>query len=158
DHHLEYQDTTIPVRLDTFVNYGLAFKERFVPNLCRSNVLNVEKTSKGFILTLNSGEFIKARKVVVAVGIRYFRHLPFCLQSLSAEFVTHSSDHHDLQCFKNQDVVVVGAGASAIDVAALLQDSGANVQLIARERVVQFHSAGAERSLLRRLRHPSSGI
>lgn len=155
---LEYHDTTLPVRLDTFVKYGVAFQERFVPNLRTNNVVNVERIPKGFALTLDSGEFINARNVVVATGIHSFRHLPFCLRSMSTAFVTHSSDHHDLASFGNRDVVVVGAGASAIDVAALLQDNSANVQLIAREQVVQFHSAGAERSLLQRLRHPSSGI
>lgn len=159
DHRLEYRDTTLPVRLDTFVKYGIAFRERFVPNLRTNRVLDVDKTSKGFALRLDNDEIITARKVVIAAGIRDFRHLPSSLKSLPADFVTHSSDHHDLSAFKGRDVIVGGAGSSATDIAALLQDVGAHVRLLARQRSVLFHSAAdAERTLLQRLRHPSSGI
>ena len=159
DQGISYRDTTLPVELDTFVKYGVAFGERFVPNLRSNNVLDVGKTSEGFSLRLDSEETISARKVVVAAGIRDFRHLPSHLESLSAEFVSHSSDHHDLSSFKNRDVVVLGAGASATDIAALLHESGAKVQLVASEQNVRFHSAAdANRSLFERFRHPSSGI
>lgn len=156
---IDYQDTTLPVRLDTFVRYGLAFKERFLPDLRSNKVLDVATTSNGFSLSLDSGEAVSARKVVVAAGIRDFRYLPPQLESLSADYATHSSDHHDLSSFKNRDVVVVGAGASATDIAALLHESGAKVQLVARAQNIRFHGfADAKRSLFKRLRHPSSGI
>jgi thioredoxin reductase len=156
---LDYRDTAHPVELDTFVKYGIAFKTRFVPHLRTNNVLNIEKISNGFALMLDGGNVVTARKVVVAAGIRHFRHVPHCLKSLSSQFVTHSSEHHDLASFKNRDVVVIGAGASATDIAALLQDNGARVQLVARGQSVRFHSAGdTQRSMLQRLRHPSSGI
>ena len=156
---VEYQDVALPVELDTFVKYGLAFKKRFVPDLCSHNVSNVAKTLTGFSLGLESGETIGARKVVVAAGIGHFRYLPPQLESLSTEYVTHSIDHHDLSLFKNRDVVVLGAGASATDIAALLHESGSRVQLVARQQAVRFHSfGGAKPSLFKRLRHPSSGI
>jgi thioredoxin reductase len=156
---ISYHDTTLPVELDTFVKYGVAFKERFAPDLRSNEVLNVEKTSTGFSLRLDNDETIGARKVVVAAGIRHFRYLPSCLEALNAEYVTHSSDHHDLTSFKNRDVVVLGAGSSATDIAALLHESGARVQLVAREQNVRFHGAAdTKRSLFQRLRHPSSGV
>ncbi len=159
DHRLDYRDTMLPVKLDTFVKYGISFKEHFLPNLRTNNVLDVDKTSRGFALKLDTGELTSARKVVIAAGIRDFRHVPSSLQSLPREFVTHSSDHHDLSRFKDRDVIVVGGGSSATDIAALLQDVGAKVQLLARKQFIQFHSGGdGERPLLQRLRHPSSGI
>ena len=159
ENGIDYQDTTLPVALDTFVRYGTAFKERFVPDLRSNKVLDVAKTSNGFSLRLDNDETVSARNVVVAAGIRDFRHLPPQLESLSSEYVTHSSDHHDLSSFKNRDVVVLGAGASATDIAALLHESGAKVQLVAREQNIRFHGfADAKRSLFKRLRHPSSGI
>src|ERR1700751_5917975 len=39
DHQVEYRETTLPVKLDTFVKYGIAFRERLVPNLHTTNVL-----------------------------------------------------------------------------------------------------------------------
>ena len=159
DHRLEYGDTALPVRLDTFVKYGIAFKEHFLPNLRTNQVLEVDKTSKGFAVRLDSDEIISARKVVIAAGIRDFRYLPSSLKSLPTDFVTHSSDHHDLRSFEGRDVIVVGAGSSATDIAALLQDVGAHVRLLARQSCILFHSAGdTERTLLQRLRRPSSGI
>jgi thioredoxin reductase len=156
---IEYRDTTLPVELATFVNYGLAFQRRFVPDLRATNVVDIGKISNGFALRLDNGDSITARKVVVAAGIRHFRHIPPSLKSLPSHFVSHSSDHHDLASFKNRDVVVVGAGASATDIAALLQDGGAKVQLVARGQMLHFHGhADTERSIFQRLRHPSSGI
>ena len=159
EQEIGYNDTMRPVELDTFVKYGIAFKEQFASNLRSNQVLNVAKTSRGFSLRLDNEETVGARKVVVAAGIRHFRYLPPQLEALPAEYVTHTSDHHDLTPFRNRNVVVLGAGSSATDVAALLHESGAKVQLVAREQNVRFHGAAdAKRSLFQKLRHPSSGI
>ena len=156
---LLYRDTMIPVELEAFVNYGISFKRRFVPDLRTNNVLNIDQIPNGFSLRLDNEEIVTARRVVVASGIRHFRHIPACLKALSSLYVTHSSDHHELASFRNRDVIVLGAGASATDIASLLHDNGANVQLVAREQVVRFHSGGdTDRSLFQKLRHPSSGI
>lgn len=159
EHGIEYRDSTNPVELETFVNYGLEFQKSFVPDLRTSNVLNIEKISQGFFLALDTGDSVRVRRVVIATGIRHFRHIPSCLKALPAQFVTHSSGHHDLAPFKDREVVVLGAGASATDLAALLQDNGANVQLVVREDAIRFHSGGdGKRSLFQKLRHPGSGI
>jgi lysine/ornithine N-monooxygenase len=157
---LDYRDTMLPVKLDTFVKYGIAFKTRFVPHLRTNNVLNIDKISNGFSLRLDNDDVVTARRVVVAAGVRHFRHIPPCLKALSSQYVTHSSEHHELAPFRNRDVVVLGAGASATDIAALLQDNGAKVQLVARGQIVHFHHnrGDTERSLLQKLRRPSSGI
>jgi thioredoxin reductase len=156
---LDYGETMLPVELATFVKYGIAFKQRFLPNSRTSNVLNIEKVSNGFSLRLDNEDIVTVKKVVVAAGIRDFRYIPACLDALSPEHVTHSSEHNELGHFRNRDVVVLGAGASATDLAALLLDNGAKVQLVTRRPAVRFHSAGgAERSWLQTLRHPSSGI
>ena len=156
---IDYKDDTLPVELDTFVKYGIAFKTRFVPHLRKNNVVNIDKTPNGFSLRLENDDTVTARRVVVATGIRDCRHIPPCLKALSSEYMTHSSEHHELVSFRNRDVVVLGAGASATDLSALLLDNGAKVQLVARGQVVRFHSGkDTERSVLQRLRHPRSGI
>ena len=53
---IEYADTGIPVRLDTFTAYGLAFRERMVPELEDKLVSGVERVPGGFLLRLDSGE------------------------------------------------------------------------------------------------------
>ena len=160
DEGLIYGDTSIPVPLETFANYGRAFQMRFVPNLQQNNVVKVAHKSARFELTLDNDEVLVVRRVVVATGIQQFRNLPSFLAHFEPELVTHSSDHNDLGLFANRDVIVLGAGASATDIAALLHEAGAAVQLVAREPVVHFHSRGGDqkRSLWKKIRHPRSGI
>jgi len=156
---IEYADSGVPVHLDTFSAYGLAFRERMVPELEDKFVVSVERLSDGFRLQLEDGEVFTARKIVLAIGITHFAHTPASLASLPAEFVSHSYAHYNLEPFKGRDVVVIGGGSSATDLAALLNEAGAKVQLVARQPLV-FHSKsmGKSRTLWEQIRHPRSGL
>jgi flavin-dependent dehydrogenase len=57
-------------------------------------------------------------------------------------------------------VAIIGAGASALDLAALLHQAGARVEVIARKSVIRFHDPPekTEPSFLDRLRTPITGI
>jgi thioredoxin reductase len=56
-------------------------------------------------------------------------------------------------------VTVIGAGASAIDLAALLADEGAAVRIVARARAIAFHSPpDARQALLAPLLRPATDI
>ena len=76
---IEYADTGIPVRLDTFNAYGLAFQSRMVPELEDKLVVGVDQVAQGFSLRLEDGETVAAQQVVLAVGITHFEHIPDCL-------------------------------------------------------------------------------
>jgi len=157
---IEYADTGIPVRLETFTAYGLAFRDRMVPDLEDKLVAGVERLPNGFLLRIEDGEAVKARKVVLAVGITHFEYVPESLSKLSAELLSHSARHRDLEKFKNRSVIVIGAGASALDLAGLLQEAGADVQLVSRRERLNFHSkpTGKPRSWWQQVRHPQSGL
>lgn len=157
-HDLQYADTGMPVALDTFVAYGLEFQRRFVPMLEEKLVAAVQFAPAGFRLELEDGEIVLARKVVSAVGISHFGFVPSVLADLPAELVSHSSEHHDLSRFAHRRVAVVGAGASAVDLAALLQDAGASVQLVARDSAIRFHQPPRPRTLIDRAVRPLTGI
>lgn len=156
---IEYSDTGIPVRLETFTSYGLAFRERMVPELEDKLVVGLEGTSDGFRLCLDSGEAVCARRVVLAVGITHFDQVPQNLAHLAPELLSHSSRHSSLESFKDRNVVVIGGGASATDLAGLLKDAGADTTLVSR-RPLKFHTApsGRPRSQWQQLRHPQSGL
>lgn len=157
---VEYGDAGRPVRLETFVEYGLAFAERMLPELDQRSVTNIERLPKGFRLRLDDNATIIARRVVIAVGISYFQYVPPELSHLPCENLSHSYDHHLLDRFRGQTVAVVGAGSSATDLAGLLNESGADVTLIARRTSLTFrtNSMGKPRSLWQRIRHPKSGL
>ena len=98
---------------------------------------------------------------MLAVGITHFAHVPTSLAHLPPELLSHSYSHHELSPFKGRSIVVLGAGSSAIDMAGLLRDADAEVQLVARATSLRFHTgpkAGKRRSLWQRLRQPDSGL
>jgi thioredoxin reductase len=154
-----YKDIGLPVKLETFVAYGLAFQKRFVPNLEEKLVTRLEQVDQGFQLVLDNHEKVFARNVVVATGITNFARIPQILRSLPAEAVTHSWDHSDLGEFRGRRVAVIGAGASALDTATLLYETGADVHLIARSSTVRFHEPPSKKTSLRsRLKRPVTPI
>ncbi len=157
---IEYADTGLPVKLDTFTSYGLAFRDRMVPELEERLVTGVERLPGGFRLQLEDGETFDARNVVLAVGITHFDYIPENLAHLPEEFLTHSARHREVEPFRGRDVVVIGGGSSALDLAGLLKESGANVQLASRRKELVFHSqpTGKPRSAWQEIRHPKSGL
>ena len=161
ERRIEYADSGIPVRLDTFAAYGLAFRDRFVPELENKSVSDLERSASGFNLHLESGETVAARRVVLAVGITHFEHIPSDLAHLPAELLSHSFHHHNLDRFRGRRVTVIGSGSSATDFAGLLHENGADVNLVARCKSLFFHSKpqiGKRRSRWEQIRHPSSGL
>jgi len=160
ERQIEYAHTGIPVRLDTFTAYGLAFRERMVPELEERLVVSVERSSQGFLLRLEDGETISARRVVLAVGITHFEYVPENLAQLPSEFLSHSYRHRELDGFKGHRVLVIGGGSSATDLAGLLHEAGADVQLVTRRLELKFHSkpTGKPRSWWQQIRHPQSGL
>jgi len=157
---IEYGDTGIPVRLETFSAYGLAFQRRFVPELENNLVSGIDRLPDGFVLQLDTGETVKARRVVVTTGISHFDHIPDALAHLPSEFLSHSSLHHDLEPLRGRKIAVIGGGSSALDLAGLLHQAGIDVQLISRRAALNFHSkpTGKPRSLWQQIRHPKSGL
>lgn len=155
---IPYSDTGLPVQLDTFIGYGRAFQERFVPNLEDKVVKSLERTPEGFELRLDTGERVSARKVVLATGIRSFGVIPQELADLPKEYLYHSSDISDLAAFAGRELVIIGSGASAMDLAALARQQGATVSVVARRQVVKFQSPLGERSLYDRIRGPMTPL
>src|SRR5262249_39312304 len=127
-----------PVPLDDFVVYGQWFQCQVVPDLDRRRITRVESMSNAFRLFLEDGESLPAQRVVIATGIAAFAYRPAQFEGLPPPLVSHSSDHHDLGRFAGQQVAVVGGGQSAIESAALLFESGADVEVIVRAAQIRW--------------------
>lgn len=157
-HGLKYADIGSPVPVQTFIDYGIAFQKRFAPDLEEQFVVALREVPAGFELELEDGEKVLARKIAVAAGITHYGYVPPELASLPGELVSHSSEHHELSGLQGRHVAVIGAGASALDLAGLLHEAGANVEVFARASVIRFHDPPRKRSLYQRMSNPMTGI
>jgi hypothetical protein len=156
---IEYADSGIPVQLDTFSGYGLEFQRRMVPELEDKYVVSIDRSPDGFLVVLDDGERIQVKRVVLAVGVTHFENIPAQLTHFPKEYLTHSAAHRDLEPFRGRSVVVIGGGASALDLAGLLHESGADVKLVCRQPALKFHSKSNKgRTLWQKIRAPKSGL
>lgn len=153
-----YADIGLPIPVEVMASYGVHFQKHFIPDVENRAVVALDQSANEFLLQLENGETLIAQRVIVAVGSSYFRYLPPALAHLPREFASHSSEHHDLSRFAGHDVTVIGGGASALDLAALLHQAGAQVRLVARRSSLVFHSKPGPRPLWYRVRYPMSGI
>jgi len=157
---VEYDDEYIPVPLSVFVDYADWFQKRYVPSLEEHQVISVAKSARGFILWLDNGESLEAANVVLAVGIPWFQNIPASLRDLPRELLSHSFGHQALPQFSGKRVLVLGAGASAVNAAVMAQQDGVDVALVTRVPEIQFHTPPDPDAVswLRAITHPSSGI
>jgi thioredoxin reductase len=158
DRH--YASYGVPVSLDTFVAYGTWFQQQLVPDLEQILVSDITPTGGRFRLTLEDGSRFEAAKVVVAVGVEHFASVPQELAALPGELCTHSSAHTDLGLLRGKRVLVVGAGQSALESAALLHESDAEVTVVARAAEVKWNGEPLplERPWLQRVLEPEAGL
>ncbi|MFJ9414832.1 NAD(P)-binding domain-containing protein [Streptomyces sp. NPDC101227] len=149
------------VPVEVFVRYGEWVQRRLVPEVEPVRVVSVDRAGDGFELKLDSGDQVGARAVVVATGLSGIAYLPPELAVAAPEGpsaagpLSHSSQHHDLAALAGRDVVVVGAGQSALESAVLLMEGGAaSVRVVARGRAAVNFGAPPDRQPRLRPRTP----
>lgn len=123
---------TEPFPLEEFVRYGQWFQQQAVPDLDERKVDRVEAVEAGFLLHLNDGTSLRAKKVIVAMGFANQAFRPEEFERVPSDLASHSSDHANFDAFCNKRVVVIGRGQSACESAVLLSEAGAEVELISR--------------------------
>lgn len=158
DNGLPYRHIGYPIPLSTFIDYGIAFQQRFVPRLEDRQVTEVIPTAHGFDVYLQDGEVAPARRLIVAAGIRAYEYLPPEIADLPAGLSSHSAAHVKVDGFSGKEVAIIGGGASAVNLAALLHKNAAKVTLIARKDAIAYCGPPGERTLLERIKEPESGL
>jgi thioredoxin reductase len=159
DEGVPYEAEGLPVTRESFIDYGRAFQRRFVPDVDERVVVSLRHSGDGFAVQLDDGEIVAADKIIVAIGVSDFAYLPPVFAGQPAEWVSHAAQHEDMAAFRGREVAVIGGGSSAIDLAALLHEAGAAVQLITRRGELPFHTPPElDRPLTDRLRAPMTGI
>jgi hypothetical protein len=129
-------DRSDPVPIEDFIRYGCWYQQQVVPDLDTRRVAELAQEGDHFSLRLEDGDRLTARRVVVAAGLFPFARRPPSLDSLSADLVSHSGDHISFDRFRDRRVLVLGSGQSALESAALLHKSGAEVELVGRAAAV----------------------
>jgi FAD-dependent urate hydroxylase len=134
----EKREPRAPLPLSTFVEYGKWFRHQLESSHDTREVEVVRQDPNGFHLRLRDGDQVRARKVVVATGIGPFKKRPDVFKNFSAENVTHCYDGREVKKYSGKRVVVIGAGQSSLESAALLHEAGAEVEIIVRKAQVHW--------------------
>jgi FAD-dependent urate hydroxylase len=156
-----YEDSGVPVPLETFTAYGRWFQRHRAPELEEALVTEVTRQNGYFGVTIEGEDRVHSRSVVLATGVQHFPHLPDVLARLPRDLCSHSSAHADLAAFRGRDVTVIGAGQSALESAALLHETGACVRVVGRAPQVVWNNdppPSPERPLIARARNPRAGL
>ena len=154
-----YAPEGFPIPLETFVAYGRWFQEHAVASLEDVQVTRLCRNGV-FTLELESGEAVEARRVVVATGVPRFAYMPSELSGVDPGRVLHTSEVATFERFAGEEVAIVGAGQSALELAALLLEHGARPTLIVRGPTVAWNPrwVDAARSLRARMRAPATPL
>jgi thioredoxin reductase len=150
-----YSDWAMPISGELFAGYGEWFQQRAVPELDTRYIAACDRAGTGFALRTADGEAVAARSVVVCTGYMESAWSPPVLQGLPQALISHSSSHRSFAPFDGKKVIVVGAGQSALESAALLQEAGAEPTVVARRRPIVWGARqDVARTLYENLRHP----
>jgi lysine/ornithine N-monooxygenase len=151
-----------PIPLEDFLHYARWYQRTAVPDVDTRCAAGVRRGADGFELELEDGDALLARRVVIATGPGgHARRPPECAE-LGAPLACHSGELRDLGAYQARRTVVVGSGQSAIELAALLHEAGAEVEVIARADGIRWlRRSGwlhARDGMLRRLLYPPTDV
>jgi FAD-dependent urate hydroxylase len=128
-----------PIPLPYFIEYGRWFQRSAAIDVEPTYVHSLSGVGGEYVIGLASGRVVRADRVIIAVGIRAFAHLPEFVHDLPPWLASHTQMHRDLSRFGGRSVAVVGSGQSALEWAALLNETGADVEVISRGPVRWVH-------------------
>jgi len=152
-------ETFEPCSISDFADYGNWFQQNNVPWVEQIDAMRVERQTDGFLLTLADGEQVSAASLVVATGLSGFARVPSVFASLSAKLAIHTSQVDVFSSYRGARIAVIGAGQSALEAAALLNEAGAAPQLLVRGHAITWHHRVLRnRNLWRQLRSPITGL
>lgn len=127
-----------PLPLETFVEYGQWFQRQLAPDLDTREVAAVEASNGKFTTVLESGESIRSNRVVVAAGIGPFQRIPEVFRTMPTDQVSHCYSGVNVHAYPGKKVLVIGAGQSALECAALLSEAGADVEMVVRNNELRW--------------------
>ena len=156
---LAYTHRQTPLSLEQFLAYADWYTGELVPDVMDNTVTEVTSAPDGFRVAFADADPITVRQIVVATGVLPHAHVPDELSGLPSDLLSHTCDVHEPAKFRGRRVAVVGAGQSALETAALLNEAGTEVQLIVRRPAISWIEPNpAELSLLGHIRRPTTKL
>ena len=140
-----------PLPIADFIAYGEWFQRQVAPQLDSRLVQHICRKSETFELTMEDGETLRARSVVLSLGIGLFSQRPQPFATVPPKLAPHSSELNDLSSLRGRRVAVIGKGQSALECAALLHENGALVEIITRAPGLVFRPFAWRKHLFRTL-------
>jgi len=129
---IAYKPRGMRMPLEVFAEYGLWFQSQLVGHLRPLEVIDMCREDGHFRLALSDGSSLAARRAVLSLGLRSFAQMPAALRGMSKPHVIHSGEFGSYEWARNKSVAIVGAGQSAVGLAALFNEIGAHVHLLVR--------------------------
>ena len=157
-HGLPYQPVGRPLSLELFLKYAEWFRQSTRQEPIDKRVVSLRRAGEGFELRFADGGQLTSRRVVLATGHMAYQLLPPQLAGLPQPQVAHSAQMRAVRDYAGRDVVIVGAGQSALETAALLHEAGAHVSMLVRESEVEWNAPSKPRPLLQRIIAPDAGV
>jgi pyridine nucleotide-disulfide oxidoreductase len=146
-----------PCTMQSFAAYGMEMRERFVPHVEEELATNIAGNGKEFEVALANNDSIRARHVVVCTGLSNLKRVPENLQNLGSDLLRHTADISDYSVYRQKKVAVIGAGASAIEAGALVNEAGGAAEIFVRGQHAVIHGrTPKERPLWRKIKEPVS--
>lgn len=147
-----------PLPIAYFLQYAGWFRRAAVGEVDERLVRRISPVDGGFRLDLEDGASLEADRVVVAVGIARFPHVPDFAAALPGELVTHGQHFDDPTRFAGKKVAVIGRGQSALEWAVLTREAGADTELLARGPVRFVDRRFAHTPVLRHAFYPPDDV
>ena len=118
-----------PLSLAFYLAYAQWFQDQkqidVVPAVVQQ-LDHVDAADHRFHALMTDGQTVAARRVVIAVGFKYFKHLPLELvERLPAGRFSHTCDLVHLEALRGRRCLILGGRQSAFEWAALLHEAGA---------------------------------
>jgi FAD-dependent urate hydroxylase len=121
-----------PLPLDQFLSYADWYIKHLVPDVSDVTATEVKAVDGGFQVAFDDAEPVAARSVVLATGVLPHFYIPTVLSSLPSDLLSHTSDHRHFDQFRGRRVAIVGAGSSALETSALVNEAGGEAILVVR--------------------------
>ncbi|KKC47763.1 monooxygenase [Paenibacillus sp. D9] len=123
---------------DEVIRYLQDYRAKFqLPVRTNQRVVSVERDGEGFTVRTMAGDTYRARTIINATGSFHNPYTPVVPGKEAFQGCTlHSSEYRNPEPFRNQRVVVVGRGNSAVQIGVELAD--ASKTSLAVLRPVQF--------------------